>query len=56
MTVTLPQINFGFDELKDHMARFTLNFEGFIEKGRKHILEERNEFARSAVEAKGVFY
>lgn len=53
MAPALPQINFGFDELKDRMARFTINFDEFIEKGRKRILEERNEFAKNVVEDKG---
>ncbi|KAG0636426.1 chromosome segregation protein Spc25-domain-containing protein [Tuber brumale] len=52
MAAKLPQINFGFEELKDRMARFTVRFDDFIEKGRKRILEERNEFAKSIVEDK----
>lgn len=56
MTTTLPHVNFGFDELKDRMARFTVNFDEFIEKGRNRILEERNEFAKNVVEDKGIFY
>ncbi|PWW78748.1 hypothetical protein C7212DRAFT_309213 [Tuber magnatum] len=52
MAATLPQINFGFEELKDRMARFTVRFDDFIEKGRRRILEERNEFAKAIVEDK----
>lgn len=52
---TLPQVNFGFDELKDRMARFTVNFDEFIEKGRKRIVDERNEFAKNVVEDKGFY-
>ncbi|CAZ79241.1 unnamed protein product [Tuber melanosporum] len=52
MAATLPQINFGFEELKDRMARFTVRFDDFIEKGRRRILEEKNEFAKTIVEDK----
>lgn len=50
---TLPLINFGFDELRDRMVRFTVNFDEYIERNRKRILEERNEFAKNIVEDKG---
>lgn len=49
----LPQINFGFEELKERMARFTVRFDDFIEKGRARILQERNEFVKTIVEDKG---
>ncbi|KAL0638518.1 kinetochore-associated Ndc80 complex subunit spc25 [Maublancomyces gigas] len=52
MATTLPHVNFGFDELKDRMARFTVNFDEFVEKSRNRILEERNEFAKNVVEDK----
>lgn len=55
MATTLPHVNFGFDELKDRMARFTVNFDEFVEKSRNRILEERNEFAKNVVEDKGFF-
>lgn len=29
------------------MSRFTLQFDEFIEKGRRRLLEEKNEFARN---------
>lgn len=29
----LPSINFGFDDLRDRMARFTDRFDEFIAKG-----------------------
>ncbi|KAL2156880.1 hypothetical protein VTH06DRAFT_2775, partial [Thermothelomyces fergusii] len=41
---TLPSVNFGFDELRDRMAKFTAKFDAFIEQGRKRVLEERNQF------------
>ncbi|RPB14475.1 hypothetical protein P167DRAFT_603934 [Morchella conica CCBAS932] len=49
---TLPLINFGFEELRDRMVRFTVNFDEYIERNRKRILEERNEFAKNIVEDK----
>lgn len=53
MAATLPPINFGFEELRDRMVRFTVNFDEYIERNRKRILEERNEFAKNVVEDKG---
>ncbi|KAL2265416.1 hypothetical protein VTJ83DRAFT_6516 [Remersonia thermophila] len=47
---TLPTINFGFDELRDRMAKFTAKFDAFIEQGRKRVLEERNQFRMSVAE------
>ncbi|KAI9713901.1 MAG: kinetochore-associated Ndc80 complex subunit spc25 [Bogoriella megaspora] len=44
MADALPSIDFGFDDLRDRMARFTVRFDEFIEKGRKRVLEERNQF------------
>ncbi|KAL9001139.1 MAG: hypothetical protein Q9169_000322 [Polycauliona sp. 2 TL-2023] len=50
MADTLPSINFGFDDLRDRMARFTERFDTFIAKGRKQVLEERNRFRINVVE------
>ncbi|KAL9006085.1 MAG: hypothetical protein Q9188_001158 [Gyalolechia gomerana] len=44
MADSLPNINFGFDDLRDRMARFTEKFDKFIDAGRKRVLEERNHF------------
>ncbi|KAE8147098.1 chromosome segregation protein Spc25-domain-containing protein [Aspergillus avenaceus] len=41
---SLPSINFGFEDLRNRMAQFTARFDAFIERGRKEILEERNQF------------
>ncbi|TPX07844.1 uncharacterized protein E0L32_010419 [Thyridium curvatum] len=46
----LPSINFGFDELRDRMAKFTAKFDAFIEQGRKRVLEERNQFRMNVAE------
>lgn len=50
---TLPSINFGFDDLRDRMARFTAKFDAFIEQGRKRVLEERNQFRMNMAELQG---
>ncbi|PHH69860.1 hypothetical protein CDD80_6451 [Ophiocordyceps camponoti-rufipedis] len=44
---TLPSINFGFDELRERMAKFSAKFDAFIEHGRKRVLEERAQFRLS---------
>lgn len=50
---TLPNINFGFDDLRDRMAKFTVKFDNFIEQGRKRVLEERNQFRMNVAELRG---
>ncbi|KAI9737752.1 MAG: kinetochore-associated Ndc80 complex subunit spc25 [Cirrosporium novae-zelandiae] len=50
MADTLPSINFGFEDLRDRMAKFTMRFDEFIERGRKHVLEERNQFRMNVTE------
>ncbi|CAF3467028.1 unnamed protein product [Fusarium graminearum] len=46
----LPNINFGFDDLRDRMAKFTARFDAFIEEGRKRVLDERNQFRMNVAE------
>lgn len=53
MADSLPSINFGFDDLRDKMAKFTVKFDNFIEQGRKRVLEERNQFRMNVAELKG---
>ena len=53
MADTLPDINFGFDELRERMAKFTVRFNEFITEGRKRVLEERNQFRMSVAELHG---
>jgi len=55
MADSLPSINFGFDELRDRIAKFTVKFDSFIEKGRKRVLEERNHFCMNIAELHGMF-
>ncbi|KAI9867179.1 MAG: kinetochore-associated Ndc80 complex subunit spc25 [Trichoglossum hirsutum] len=50
MADSLPSINFGFDELRDRITKFTIKFDSFIEKGRKRVLEERNHFCMNIAE------
>ena len=40
----LPNIDFNFDDLRARMTAFTAKFDAFIERGRKRVLEERNDF------------
>ncbi|KAA8652247.1 hypothetical protein EYZ11_002310 [Aspergillus tanneri] len=44
MADSLPSINFGFEDLRNRMAQFTARFDAFIDRGRKQVLEERNQF------------
>jgi kinetochore protein Spc25 len=53
MADSLPSINFGFDDLRDRMAKFTVRFDNFIEQGRKRVLEERNQFRMNVAELHG---
>ena len=55
MADSLPSINFGFDELRDRMAKFTVRFDAFIEQGRKRVLEERHQFRMNVAELHGMF-
>lgn len=53
MADSLPSIDFGFDDLRDRMAKFTAKFDVFIEQGRKRVLEERNRFRMNVAELQG---
>jgi kinetochore protein Spc25 len=53
MVDQLPSIKFGFDDLRDRMARFTQRFDDFIDQGRKRVLEERNHFRINMSEIQG---
>ncbi|EEP80870.1 conserved hypothetical protein [Uncinocarpus reesii 1704] len=44
MADQLPALNFGFEDLRARMAQFSAKFDAFIERGRKQILEEKNQF------------
>ena len=49
----LPSVEIPFDDLRRRMADFTSKFDAFIEKGRKRVLEERNEFKARLSELNG---
>lgn len=53
MAESLPSINFGFEDLRNRMAQFTAKFDAFIERGRKQVLEERNQFHINLAELQG---
>jgi kinetochore protein Spc25 len=55
MADSLPSINFGFEDLRSRMAQFTAKFDAFIERGRKQVLEERNQFRINLAELQGRF-
>jgi hypothetical protein len=52
-TPTLPSVNFGFEDLRDRMAKFTVKFDAFIERERKRVLDERNQFRMNIAELQG---
>jgi hypothetical protein len=54
MADSLPSINFGFEDLRNTMAQFTVKFDAFIERGRKRVLEERNQFHINLAEYEGM--
>ncbi|MBZ6432283.1 MAG: hypothetical protein LBE64_14695 [Acinetobacter pittii] len=54
MADSLPSINFGFEDLRNSMAQFTVKFDAFIERGRKRLLEERNQFHINLAEYEGM--
>ena len=53
MADTLPSIDFGFNDLRERMAQFTVRFDEFIERGRKRVLEERNAFRMNIADVEG---
>lgn len=53
MADSLPSINFGFEDLRNRMAQFSMQFDAFIERGRKQVLEERNQFRINLAELQG---
>ena len=50
----LPNVDFGFDDLRQRMSAFSVKFDAFIERGRKRVLEERNEFRERLGELAGM--
>ena len=54
MADTIPSVDFGFDNLRERMAQFTTRFDDFIEKGRKKVLEDRNQYRTRIAELRGM--
>ena len=50
---TLPNVDFGYDDLRERMAQFTVRFDEFIERGKKRVLQERNAFRKNMAELEG---
>jgi kinetochore protein Spc25, fungi type len=53
MADSLPSVNFGFEELRNRMTQFSTKFDGFIDKGRKQVLGDRNQFRINLAELEG---
>ena len=54
MADSLPSVDFGFYGLRNRMAEFSAKFDASIERGRKRVLEERNQFRINLAELQGV--
>lgn len=50
---TLPDVDFGFEDLRKRMVSFTSRFDDFIAEGRKNVLAERNEHRSRLAELQG---
>jgi kinetochore protein Spc25 len=49
-------VNFAFDDLKTKMNHFTIRFDKWTQNQRQRVLKERNEFAKSITESRGIAY
>jgi hypothetical protein len=47
-------INFAFDDLKAKMNRFTLHFDKWTQVQGLRVLKDRNEFAKSIADNRGI--
>jgi hypothetical protein len=47
-------INFAFDDLKAKMNRFTSHFDKWTQIQRQRVLQQRNEFAKSIADSRGI--
>lgn len=55
LVTQLPSVDFDFEDLRLRMSAFAVKFDAFIERGRKHVLEERNEFRERLGELAGMY-
>lgn len=51
---SLPNINFGFEGLRDRMAQFTTKFDAAIAHRRKQFHEDRDQFHVKLTELQGM--
>ena len=51
----LPTVDIPFDDLRKRMAEFTTRFDAFIEKGRRRVLDEHNDFKARLSELHGMW-
>src|SRR5690242_20323335 len=49
----LPNVDIPFEDLRKRMNEFTVRFDAFIEKGRRRVLEEHNDFKAKLSELHG---
>lgn len=47
-------VNFAFDDLKAKMNRFTIRFDKWTQGQRERVLKERNDFAKTITESRGM--
>ena len=47
-------VNFAFDDLKAKMNRFTIRFDKWTQSQRERVLKERNDFAKTITESRGM--
>lgn len=53
MADMLPSVDFNFEDLHKRMTQFTARFDEFIERGRRKVLEERNNFRMGVADLEG---
>ena len=49
----LPTLDIPFDDLRRRMADFSVKFDAFIDRERKRVLEEKNEYKARMSELNG---
>jgi hypothetical protein len=52
--VPFAPVNFAFDDLKMKMNRFTLRFDKWRQSQQERVLKERNDFAKTITENRGM--
>lgn len=49
----VPQLDLGFDKLRNRMDHFLTSFDRYISQGRQNILENRNNYSKTIIELRG---